>query len=124
MIKNYSDGAANERTFLAWVRTGIAIIGLGFVIERFDLFLRALERQVKGAPEAFHFPSLAGHYGGSALIAIGVALIVVAVLRFLLTAWLLADKEAHSAAATRGTLLILCALLLAVAGFSAYLALG
>ena len=28
MIKGYSDHAANERTFLAWVRTGIAIIAL------------------------------------------------------------------------------------------------
>lgn len=124
MIKNYSDGAANERTFLAWVRTGIAIIGLGFVIERFDLFLRALERQAKGAEAALHFPSLGGHYGGSALVAIGVALIVVSALRFLLTAWLLADADLHTSAATRGTLLILCGLLLGVAGFSAWLALG
>jgi putative membrane protein len=31
---------ANERTFLAWLRTSIAIIGLGFVVARFSLFLR------------------------------------------------------------------------------------
>lgn len=31
---------ANERTFLAWLRTCIAIIGLGFVVARFSLFLR------------------------------------------------------------------------------------
>jgi putative membrane protein len=30
---------ANERTFLAWIRTSIALIGLGFVISKFDLFL-------------------------------------------------------------------------------------
>ena len=29
MIKNYSDHAANERTFLAWVRTVIAVVGFG-----------------------------------------------------------------------------------------------
>ncbi|MEZ5447483.1 MAG: DUF202 domain-containing protein [Thiolinea sp.] len=29
MIKNYSDHAANERTFLAWVRTAIAVVGFG-----------------------------------------------------------------------------------------------
>ena len=28
----------NERTFLAWVRTGIAVIAFGFVIEKFNLF--------------------------------------------------------------------------------------
>ena len=38
MIKRYSDHAANERTFLAWVRTAIAVMAFGFVIERFDLF--------------------------------------------------------------------------------------
>ena len=30
---------ANERTFLAWVRTSIALMGLGFVIVKFALFL-------------------------------------------------------------------------------------
>lgn len=33
---------AAERTLLAWIRTGIAIIGLGFVVARFGLFLRLL----------------------------------------------------------------------------------
>jgi len=31
---------ANERTFLAWVRTNIAIVSLGFVLARFNLLLR------------------------------------------------------------------------------------
>jgi putative membrane protein len=31
---------AAERTLLAWVRTGIATVGLGFVVARFGLFLR------------------------------------------------------------------------------------
>lgn len=31
---------ANERTFLSWARTGISLIAFGFVIERFDLFMR------------------------------------------------------------------------------------
>ena len=34
--------AANERTLLAWVRTGIAVIAFGFVIERFNLFVLAV----------------------------------------------------------------------------------
>jgi hypothetical protein len=32
MITRYSDHAANERTFLAWVRTAIAMMAFGFVI--------------------------------------------------------------------------------------------
>src|SRR5512132_552254 len=42
MIRGYSDHAANERTFLAWVRTGIAVIVFGFVIEKFNLFIFAM----------------------------------------------------------------------------------
>jgi putative membrane protein len=38
MIRGYTDHAANERTFLAWVRTGIAVIAFGFVIEKFNPF--------------------------------------------------------------------------------------
>lgn len=33
---------ANERTFLAWVRTSVALIGLGFVIVKFALFLKEI----------------------------------------------------------------------------------
>ena len=40
MVKHYNDHAANERSFLAWVRTSIAVMAFGFVIEPFDLFLR------------------------------------------------------------------------------------
>lgn len=36
---------ASERTLLAWVRTGISIIGLGFVVARFGLFIRLLASQ-------------------------------------------------------------------------------
>jgi uncharacterized membrane protein YidH (DUF202 family) len=38
MIPDYVDIAASERSFLAWARTGIAIIAPGFVIARFNLF--------------------------------------------------------------------------------------
>ena len=36
------DHLANERTLLAWSRTGIAVMGLGFVVARFGLLLREL----------------------------------------------------------------------------------
>jgi putative membrane protein len=34
MIVNYADHSANERTFLAWVRTAIAIVGFGMAAAR------------------------------------------------------------------------------------------
>lgn len=43
---------ANERTFLAWCRTGISLIVFSFVIERFDLLIREL-RFMSPSPEKF-----------------------------------------------------------------------
>lgn len=37
-----TDHLANERTFLAWIRTGLGIIVLGFVIERFSIFIKRM----------------------------------------------------------------------------------
>ena len=48
MIERYSDHAANERTFLAWVRTAIAIMAFGFLVEKFDLFLEIAGRSSVG----------------------------------------------------------------------------
>jgi len=33
---------AAERTLLAWIRTGLALMGFGFVVARFGLFLREI----------------------------------------------------------------------------------
>lgn len=37
-----SDHMANERTFLAWIRTNIGIMAFGFVIEKFGIFIRQI----------------------------------------------------------------------------------
>ncbi len=37
-----ADHLANERTFLAWIRTSIALMGFGFVIVKFALFVRQI----------------------------------------------------------------------------------
>ncbi len=39
---NPSDHLANERTFLAWIRTSIAIMGFGFVVVKFALFIKQI----------------------------------------------------------------------------------
>ena len=54
---------AAERTLLAWIRTGITVIGLGFVVARFGLFLQILR----------HDPS-PGSHPGSTLIGVGLVL--------------------------------------------------
>src|SRR6202044_1949569 len=85
MIKRYSDHAANERTFLAWVRTAIAVMAFGFVIERFDLFLQVIAPQIAQRQPSQHGQTFA-NFAGLAFIAIGVIMIVVSVLRFARTA--------------------------------------
>lgn len=37
---------AKERTFLAWIRTGLALMGFGFVVARFNLFIRMIQSRV------------------------------------------------------------------------------
>jgi putative membrane protein len=62
---------AAERTLLAWVRTGLGLIGLGFVVARFGLFLRAVRAQ---AGEPGHDPGhLISPWVGVALAALGAA---------------------------------------------------
>ena len=85
MIKRYSDHAANERTFLAWVRTAIAVMAFGFVIERFDLFIQAAAPQLALKQLAPHGQAFA-NAAGLAFIGIGVLMIVIAGLRFHKTA--------------------------------------
>jgi uncharacterized protein (DUF302 family)/uncharacterized membrane protein YidH (DUF202 family) len=42
-IANLADYLAAERTFLAWIRTGLALMGFGFVVARFGLFLQEVQ---------------------------------------------------------------------------------
>ncbi len=41
-LQRVTEYLANERTFLAWIRTSIAVITLGFVVAKFSLWLREL----------------------------------------------------------------------------------
>jgi putative membrane protein len=79
MIRGYSDHAANERTFLAWVRTAIAVIAFGFVIEKFNLFvLTVANANSLDAERRLQLERLSGplsRYDGLALILFGLVLV-------------------------------------------------
>ncbi len=80
MIKNYTNHAANERTYLAWVRTSIAIMAFGFLIERFEIFVVYVGKSIK---DEQHFQSsLSAELVGLGLFFVGILIMVTATLRF------------------------------------------
>jgi putative membrane protein len=72
------DHLANERPLLAWARTSLAIMGLGFVVARFGLALRELS---KG--QALYRPTGLSTPFGVLLVLCGVALLALALQRYL-----------------------------------------
>jgi putative membrane protein len=71
---------AAERTFLAWVRTSLALMGFGFVIARFALFLRAIGIAEGDRPRLRTMVSPAL---GFVMVCLGVIVIVLATVRHL-----------------------------------------
>jgi putative membrane protein len=126
MIRGFSDHTANERTFLAWVRTGIAIVAFGFLIEKFNLFLFGLA-DATGADTA-HRAKLErllgplGHFEGLAFMLIGIVLILLATIRFVRITRLLDDSEIYPARNVRLELILSGALLVLVTSYFVYLA--
>jgi len=66
---NATDYLAAERTFLAWIRTGLALMGFGFVVARFGLFLQQVRMVEPGLQTHSYGLSI---WFGTALIAVGV----------------------------------------------------
>jgi putative membrane protein len=118
MIKRYSDHAANERTFLAWVRTAIAVMAFGFLIERFDLFLLFATQQTSPQSLTLHGQRFA-NAAGLAFILLGVIMIVIAAIRFFRTAKDIDSDEEVPSTGSRFDLAL--AVLLALLGISLFL---
>jgi putative membrane protein len=124
VIRSYSDHAANERTFLAWVRTGIAVVAFGFVVEKFNLFVVYMARADianVGHREMERLSGPLGRYEGLTLILVGLALIVAAAIRFIRVRRLIEDQDTHDAGGYRAELVLSAVLALVVAASSIYL---
>lgn len=56
-VRNRRVHMANERTFLAWIRTSIGIMAFGFVVERFAIFVRQvsyfLGKEIAAPPRGY-----------------------------------------------------------------------
>jgi putative membrane protein len=78
--KRATEYLANERTFLAWIRTSIAVISAGFVISRFTVWIHETEslRAQASAPASGHKSVIVG----VAMMALGAILALLAVWRY------------------------------------------
>jgi putative membrane protein len=95
-----SDHLANERTFLAWIRTSISIIVFGFVVAKFGITLRQFLRLQNEVAQ-----SRALSLGiGIGFMVMGVFMALVAVIRYHLTLRLL---EAGQFKPARGIIVFL-----------------
>ena len=80
LIKKYTDHSANERTYLAWVRTSIAIMAFGFLIEKFEIYISYIG---KALDDKNNFQSsLSAELVGLSLFLVGIFIIVMATIRF------------------------------------------
>ncbi|MEX8547155.1 MAG: YidH family protein [Mucilaginibacter sp.] len=85
-----SDHLANERTFLAWIRTSIALMGFGFVVVKFSLFIKQLSVVLAGK---VILPGKGFSEGiGIALVAMGALLALLSYVRYYYTEKQLLNK--------------------------------
>ena len=120
MLQRYSDHAANERTFLAWVRTSLAVMAFGFVVERFDLFIAVTAGSASGhaAAPGRHF---LGRIMGLLLIALGGAMMPVAIFRFRRTTRDIDDPNARPGPSLRTDMALVSLLVLLGSILAVYL---
>jgi putative membrane protein len=111
------DHLANERTFLAWVRTGIAIVVFGFAIGRFAIAMRQLT-EFQG--HASSTTGLSVWMGSSAMLG-GVVMVVAGLVRYRRTRAQLEQNQFEPAGFVMDLVAILTVLFgLALAGYLLY----
>ncbi|PWK89674.1 YidH family protein [Fulvimonas soli] len=116
MIPCFGDHAANERTYLAWVRTAITVMAFGFLLERFDIFL-AYASRAAGQP----VPRLHVHASevlGPLLLLFGALVVLLVTIRFDRNRRLIDSPEVRSYGRTLLERLM-APLLIVMAGFLA-----
>lgn len=105
---------ANERTFLAWLRTSIALIGFGFAIARFGIFLQQLQLtltpQVPSPRYFFNSETL-----GVSLVILGIVVIAVAAWRYNQVFW---QIETGDYRASRWVIWLMAAIVMILGIFS------
>jgi putative membrane protein len=101
MIKNFNDHAANERTYLSWIRTALGIAAFGIAIPRLDLA-----------------PGIFGLIAGFALVAIGGIVLILSTVRFVAASREIESSEMFSASSVRREVVLSGLLLASILVFS------
>lgn len=86
-----SDHLANERTFLAWIRTSIAIMGFGFVVVKFALFIKQVSLVLNNKQTLLPGKGYSTQIG-ILLVAVGVFMAFYSYLRYRITEKQLINK--------------------------------
>lgn len=93
--QNTGDHLANERTFLAWIRTSIGIIGLGFVVVKFSIFVRQISAAL--GEKNIHPPTGYSPIIGILLVVLGAMATLFSYIRYIKTRKMLdAGEYYHS----------------------------
>lgn len=94
MIKNFAQHSANEVVYLAWIRTAVALIAFGFLMERFNFYMAYLSVNV-GKNITFE-PSMMIQFIGISFILLGFFAIIIATIKYLMNKKEIDTEEDHS----------------------------
>ena len=83
-VRNRRVHMANERTFLAWIRTSIGIMAFGFVVEKFALFIKEVSYVLGKSNIEKALPPSHGYSAifGIILVGLGTLMAVLAFIRY------------------------------------------
>jgi len=83
-VRNRRVHMANERTFLAWIRTSIGIMAFGFVVEKFALFIKQMSIIMEKSTTGNTLPPSHGYSAiiGIFLVGLGTLLVLLAYVRY------------------------------------------
>jgi putative membrane protein len=109
---------AAERTFLAWIRTGLGLMGVGFAVARFGLFLREMRASDTHASVPATGLSL---WSGVAIVSLGVVVLVAAVVQHLTLTRELSSGTWQPGRVSRNAILLAVLLALVGVGMAVYL---
>ena len=127
MTGNFAEHSANERTFLAWIRTAIAVIAFGFVLEKFNLFIVALAASSSTeVSKAIRTDRLSGPIGseGFAFMLTGVVLIALGYWRFVSNQKLIEGAEPRQTGGIKAEIAVSAILVALVAVYCASILVG